>query len=63
VELLGVFALGFIVGCVYYKYVSGISDVEAEAFVAGYYDGYGDSRDGHQQKYVVWRDYRSINGG
>ena len=62
-ELLGVFALGFIVGLTYYKYVSGISDIEAEAFVAGYSDGYVDSRDGYQQTDVVWSDYRSINGG
>lgn len=48
------FALGFLAGCVYYKYTSGLADIEAEAFVNGYVAGYSDRMYGHQQEYTIW---------
>jgi hypothetical protein len=47
-------ALGFVLGCIYYKYATGIADVEAEAFVNGYADGYSDSERKRPQKYEIW---------
>lgn len=43
--------LGILTGCVLYKYLSGIMDIQEEAFRAGYEKGYVDATSNKQRQY------------
>lgn len=43
--------LGILIGCVLYKYLSGIMDIQEEAFGAGYIEGYDDAVQGKDSQF------------
>jgi len=49
--MIGV-GLGILIGYILYKYLSGIADVEEEAFGAGYIEGYGDAIQGKDSQFM-----------
>jgi hypothetical protein len=55
---LSLLALGLIIGYVLHKHLSGQADIEAEAYVAGYAQGYSDRQMNKTQKYEIWDSAR-----
>jgi hypothetical protein len=47
--------MGLLIGYALHKHLSGIADVEAEAYIAGYVDGFTDSEHKRPQKWE-WCD-------
>jgi hypothetical protein len=49
-----IFVLGLVIGYTLHKYLSGQADIEAEAYVNGYAQGYSDRQMNRVQKWEIW---------